>query len=211
MTHPSITFTRADASHISGFLELQSQNLLSEVPKVAQAGGFVTTPFTVAQLEHMIAQEDIFIALYGQEVVGYIVCASWAFLSQYLIFAYMATLLGDITQFGEKITAGNSYQYGPICIAEAWRGKGVLEPFFAFARQAMQPKYPYALTFVNTRNQRSREAHERKLGLQRIQPFSFSGQNYAMFGFTTAEGESEKLSADRQTSADAVKKQYETA
>ncbi len=95
----------------------------------------------------MIAQEDLFVALDGEEVAGYLVCASWSFLSQYLIFAYMTTLLGEITQFGEKITAANSYQYGPVCIAEAWRGKGVLKPFFDYATDAMKAKYPYGLTF----------------------------------------------------------------
>lgn len=187
MTQAATQFIRANTSHIAGFLDLQAKNLLPNVPKGSQENGFVTTPFTMTQLEHMIAKEDVFIALNEQEVIGYIVCASWDFLSQYLIFAYMATLLPDVTQLGEKITMKNSYQYGPICIAEEWRGKGIFEPFFAYARGQMQSKYRYGLTFVNTRNRRSRAAHERKLGLQRLDPFSFSGQNYAMFGFATTQ------------------------
>jgi hypothetical protein len=181
----SITYRRADASHSAGFLALQEKNLLANVPEAQRSGGFVTTPFTPTQLQQLLAHEDVFVALHDGQVVGYVVAASWSFLSQYLIFAYMVTLLPSVTQFGETLDVRNSYQYGPVCIDVAWRGTGAFERLFAYARQQMQPKYAYALTFVNKRNKRSREAHERKLGLRPLQEFSFNGQHFHMFGFTT--------------------------
>jgi GNAT superfamily N-acetyltransferase len=184
-TLPSVTCQRANASHILGFLALQERNLLIHVPESKQAGGFVTTPFTEAQLQEILVKEDVFVALHEGEVMGYVVCASWSYLSQYLIFAFMMKLLPSVTAFEEAVTERNSYQYGPVCVAEAWRGKGVFEQLFAYARAQMQAKYPYALTFVNKRNRRSFEAHTRKLGLRPLQEFSFSGQHFHMFGFTT--------------------------
>jgi hypothetical protein len=181
----TVIYRRADASHIAGFLALQEENLLTNVPEEAHAGGFVTTPFTEEQLRHMLAKEDIFVAVHEGEVVGYLVAASWPYLSQYLIFAYMVTLLPTVTQFGEMLSEHNSYQYGPICVAKAWRGTGVFERLFTYGRLKMQAKYPYALTFVNKRNKRSRTAHERKLGLHPLQEFTFSGQHFHMYGFTT--------------------------
>lgn len=183
--HDTIQFTRATRAHIAGFLELQAENLLANLSESEQANGFVTTPFTTEQLEQLIDEEDLFVALDGELVMAYIVCASWAYLNQYPIFTYMVSLFPDITWDNHHITTDNSYQYGPVCIAKAYRGQGIFTEFFHFCRKAMAEKYPYSLTFVNSRNIRSREAHKRKLGLDHIQDFQFNEQTYHMLGFVT--------------------------
>jgi hypothetical protein len=180
-----VDYTCAAAVHETGFLALQAKNLLTNIPQEQQAGGFVTTPFTAAQFHEMIAEEGVFVALHDEEVIGYVVCASWRYLSQYPIFVHMVSLFPSISSYPDKITETNSYQYGPVCIDHAWRGKEVFSALFAFAREKMQKKYPYALTFVNSRNHRSREAHQRKLGLDYIQDFAFNNNQYHMFGFST--------------------------
>jgi hypothetical protein len=72
----------------------------------------------------------------------------------------------------------NSYQYGPICIDKSVRGTGVLEAIFKFAKVEMSKRFPILVTFVIKTNERSYRAHKRKLGLDVIQEFEFSGNKY---------------------------------
>ena len=182
-----VTYKIADREHIGGFLKLQERNLLANIAIEEQASGFVTTPFTVKQLERVIDEKGLFIALDNKgKLIGYIVCASWSFFNDWPIFRYMTSLFPKFSFLGEQMTVDNSYQYGPICIDKPCRGTKVLLELFAFARQGMANRYPYALTFVNTRNERSYNAHTQKLKISEIYEFSFNGSDYHLLGFPTS-------------------------
>jgi hypothetical protein len=182
----AIIFTRATSQHIEGFLRLQQLNLISNIDEHLHSGGFVTTPFTTQQLHTLMSDEHLFIALDGETVIGYMVCASWQFLQQYPIFAHMITLIPELKWEEHHVTTHNSYQYGPICIDAAYRGQGILEQFFCYARQEMYHHYDYALTFINKRNTRSAKAHIQKLQLDVISEFEFKGQEFHLLAFCTA-------------------------
>lgn len=181
MSH--IHYTPMDASHIRDVLVLQEANLACNLSESEQEHGFVTTPFSEEQLQKMIKQEHVFIALDEEKVIGYIICASWQYLSRYPIFEYMVGLFDDIEWKGRDITTSNSYQYGPVCLHKDYRGRGIIIEFFQYARKEMTPHYSYALTFINMRNKRSAQAHMNKLHLDYIQEFRFKGQRYHMLGF----------------------------
>lgn len=182
----TLTYTTATPAHIPSFLKLQEENLLANTPAEKLAGGFVTTPFTVAQLEALIAERGLFVAVDGAgEVQAYVVSASWQYLAQWPIFEYMVTLLPDMMYADTPLTAHNTYQYGPICIAKHLRGSEVLPRIFVFAREQMAERYPISLTFVNKKNQRSYEAHRRKLGLDHLRDFAFNGNEFYLLGFKT--------------------------
>ena len=175
----------ATPEHIPAIEALQAENLVSNLSEDQQKDGFVTTPFTREQLLDAIENHGIFLCANNDEIVAYLVCASWQYFSKWPIFAHMVTLFPALTYCGETPTIDNSYQYGPICIAEAHRGKGILQGIFPFARTEMNKRYPYAITFVNKRNPRSYAAHIRKLGLDEISTFQFNDQEYWMLGFPT--------------------------
>lgn len=182
----------AQARHIDGILVLQAENLVANMPADKKSGGFVTTPFTEALLRPLIEKNTVFVAVdmhHGAElpeVVGYLICGSWAFYSQWPVFAYMVSLFSEFTYQDTEMTTENSYQYGPVCISKAVRGSGAFERLFAFARTQMHKKYPYALTFINKQNTRSLEAHKKKTDIDVIREFSYDGQEYYFIGFATA-------------------------
>lgn len=72
----------------------------------------------------------------------------------------------------------NSYQYGPVCIDTAVRGKGVLEGLFAYALEKMSLRFDILVTFINKVNPRSYVAHTRKLGLTVLDEFEFNNNHY---------------------------------
>ncbi|MDX9743666.1 MAG: GNAT family acetyltransferase [Arcobacteraceae bacterium] len=169
----------AQLSDIDKVLELHYKYQIDSINEEDKKDGFVTTPFTKEQLEKLILEEQgLFIAIKDDEVIAYVMAASWQFWSSWSMFAYMIEHLGELEYLGQKLTIHNSYQYGPICIDKSVRGSGVLEQIFDFARENMAKRYPILVTFINKINPRSFQAHTRKLGLEVIQEFSYNNNNY---------------------------------
>ena len=178
---------RAELSDIDKVLELHFRYQIDSIKEEDKKDGFVTTPFTKEQLCELIEKEQgLFIAQEGDEVVAYVMAASWQFWSRWPMFAYMIEGLGDLEYLGQRLSIHNSYQYGPICIDKSARGSGVLEAIFEFARAEMAKRYPILVTFINKINPRSYEAHTRKLGLKVIKEFSYNGNNYYELVYDTS-------------------------
>jgi hypothetical protein len=104
--------------------------------------------------------------------------ASWEFWSAWPMFAFMVKELPKLEYHGKRLSIVNSYQYGPICIDKSARGTGLLYKIFAFAKNKMSDRFPILVTFVNKKNERSYQAHKRKLGLDVIHEFEFNGNTY---------------------------------
>lgn len=179
---------RAELSDIDKVLELHFRYQIDSIKEEDKKDGFVTTPFTKEQLCELIEKEQgLFIALEGDEVVAYVMAASWQFWSRWPMFAFMIEGLGDLEYLGQILSTENSYQYGPICIDKSLRGSGVLEAIFEFAREHMAKRYPILVTFINKINPRSYEAHTKKLGLEVIKEFSYNGNKYYELVYDTSK------------------------
>lgn len=169
----------AALSDIEDVLALHYTYQVDSIAPEDKADGFVTTPFTAAQLSALIEQEQgLFIARQEGKVVGYIMAASWQFWSAWPMFAYMIQDLPKLQYRGHTLSVDNSYQYGPVCLDKRVRGSGVLEDLFAFALQQMSRRYPVLVTFVNKNNPRSYAAHTRKVGLEVIAEFEYNNNHY---------------------------------
>lgn len=169
----------AETADIDNTLALHRRYQLDSIREEDKADGFVTTAFTREQLQELIEQEQgLFIAYEGDDVVAYVMAASWQFWSRWPMFAHMVKDLPNLTYLGQTLSVDNSYQYGPVCIAGHRRGSGLLEAIFDFALAQMARRYPILVTFVNKANPRSYEAHTRKLGLDVIQEFEYNNNQY---------------------------------
>ena len=178
----------ATLDDIEKVLDLHFRYQIDSIKEEDKKDGFVTTPFTKDELAELITQEQgLFIALKDDEVVAYVMAASWGFWSKWPMFAFMVEHLGELEYLGQKLSVENSYQYGPICIDKSVRGSGVLEDIFDFAREAMSKRYPILVTFVNKINPRSFHAHNTKLGLEVICEFEFNNNHYYEMVYDTAK------------------------
>jgi hypothetical protein len=181
-------YKKATVDDIAKVLALHYRYQVDSIAEEDKEDGFVTTPFTAEQLRLLIEQErGLFIAQDGDAVVAYVMAASWSFWSAWPMFAFMMEGLGELNFRGEKLSAENSYQYGPVCIDKHYRSSGVLEKIFEFARAQMAPRYPFLVTFINRANPRSFAAHTRKLGLDVIAEFSYNSNNYYELVYDTSK------------------------
>jgi len=178
----------ARLSDIDDVLALHKKYQVDSIAEEDKQDGFVTTAFTREQLEALINDESgLFLGFKGEELVAYVMAASWEFWSIWPMFAHMIKGLPDLNYLGQTLSEENSYQYGPICIDKSVRGTGVLEGVFDFARQEMGKRYPILVTFVNKINPRSFAAHTRKLGLEVIQEFEYNNNHYYELVYDTSK------------------------
>ncbi len=182
-----INYKKATKENIPSILDLQAQNLVSNLKDDEKDDGFVTTPFTIDQIEKLIELDGVFIALKDEKVVSYVMCASWQYWVAWPMFEYMASFLETLEYKNQKLTMNNSYQYGPICVSKECRGSGVFESIFEFAREEMNKRYPILVTFINKINVRSYEAHVRKLGLEVITEFEFNNNSFYELVYDTSK------------------------
>lgn len=182
-----INYKKATKENIPSILDLQAENLVTNLKDDEKDDGFVTTPFTIEQIENLIELDGVFIAIENKKVISYVMCASWQYWVSWPMFEYMASFLETLEYKNERLTMDNSYQYGPICISKEYRGSGIFENIFEFAREEMNKKYPILVTFINKINIRSYEAHVRKLGLEVITEFEFNSNNFYELVYDTSK------------------------
>lgn len=179
----NIQFETAKMNDIDGVLALQELYLVANLSEEEKASGFVTTPFTVAQLTEVIHENNLFIAKDNNKIIAYIFAGSWDFFKQWPIFNYMSSLFPELNFLDFDITTTNSFQYGPICIHKEYRGKGLITPLFEFMRKHVVKKYPLALTFINKTNIPSAKAHTEKLKWTIIGDFQFNNNEYFILAY----------------------------
>ncbi len=178
----------AEISDIKATLKLHAKYQIDTIKEEDKKDGFVTTAFTKEELTKLITEEQgLFIAKEGDEVVAYVMAASWEFWSKWAMFAHMIKDLPNLEYLGQTLSVENSYQYGPICIDKKYRGTSLLYKIFDFSRKEMNKRFPILVTFVNKINPRSFQAHSRKLGLEVIQEFKFNGNEYYEMVYDTSK------------------------
>lgn len=179
-----ITTRIGTTNDIDGILALQEKNLYSKLKEEERKNGFVTTPFTVNQIEDILKQNGIFVAINEDlKIVAYAFAGSWKYFEQWEIFNYMVSRFSKLSFNGKEITTDNSFQYGPVCIDKNYRGKGLLNQIFEEMRLEFLKKYPISVTFINKINIISEIAHTKKLGWEIIDEFQFNNNNYIGLAF----------------------------
>ena len=164
-------------------LALQKQNLSTNLSEAEREDGYVTTPFTYAQIREIIGQKGLFVTEIEKEIIAYAFAGSWKYFSQWKMFKVMIASLPKLIFDGKRLNTHNTFQYGPICIHKNHRGNGVLQSLFEKMRLEMLKKYPISITFINKENKRSLFAHTQKLNWDIIDEFEFNNNTYLTLGF----------------------------
>ena len=179
-----IVYRNAVPEDIPAVEDLQRRYHVETIAEEDKADGFVTTLFTSEQFLSLIKDENgLAIACEGKTLVSYAMAASWEYWSAWPLFQHMIADLPTIQYLGRTLSTENSYQYGPVCIAREYRGRGVLENIFEFSRQQMAHRFPVMVTFINQINPRSYDAHTRKVGMELLKTFNFNNNHYYELGY----------------------------
>ena len=175
-----IIVRHATLDDLEAILQLQEKYHVSNLTEAEkQTKGFVTMKVTHEQFNKLVSKNGVFIAVADTgELAAYALTSDWAYYSQWAIIQQMANLLADFSLENSAITTENSFQYGPICIDEAFRGQGILAQLFEAIQVVYAPHFAFAITFINKQNERSMKAHARQTPLSIVGDFKFNDNEY---------------------------------
>jgi predicted N-acetyltransferase YhbS len=156
--------TVATPEDITGILDLQEQNLRSN-------GGALSVPFSSAWFELAITDMPIIVARRENRVVGYLVSTPLT-----------AQAHSPIIQAMLRAFPGSpgAYNYGPVCVSETERGRGLAGAMFQALRERLPARQ--GITFVRSDNHVSRRVHTR-MGMQEVAEFTQDEGVYVVMAY----------------------------
>jgi hypothetical protein len=176
----AIEIRRAARDDYEGILDLQARCYIANLPEDRLAGGFLSVEFSPVQIAAMAEDLGIIITCDGARVIGFM-CASRAdFTPRPPIFDSMFLSLRGVVSQGERPADEPVFIYGPVCIEEACRGKGLLRGMFSALKRELGGRFDAGVTFVAAGNPHSLDAHTKGLGMADVGGFLHDGQAYRL-------------------------------
>jgi GNAT superfamily N-acetyltransferase len=148
---------------IPGILALQEINL-------AERGGSLSVRQTADWFRHAILETSLVVGRRERTLVGYVLGTALTANAHVMIIQTMLRVFPP---------PPDCYFYGPVCVAETERGKGLAGALFAALQERMGGRP--AMTFVRADNNSSLRAH-RKMGMRELGPFAHDNVRYIALG-----------------------------
>jgi ribosomal protein S18 acetylase RimI-like enzyme len=123
--------------------------------------GFVTVVHSFTTLKKMNDTEASIIAKDDDKVIGYLLAMTNASRNDIPILIPMFGAFDDVVYHGKKIAAFHYIVVGQVCVAEGYRGIGILDNCYDTYKEHFKNKYDFAITEINKNNKRSIRAHAR--------------------------------------------------
>lgn len=136
-------------------LALQRQNLARNLsPDEVASQGFLTVVHDLDLLQRMHALSPSIVAVEDGALAGYALVMPVACRAFIPILEPMFARL-------DALETKRYYVMGQICVAKAFRGRGVFDALYTAHREVQSDAYDRVVTEIATRNTRSMRAHER--------------------------------------------------
>jgi hypothetical protein len=155
----------ATLDDIPGILTLQEPNLI-------ERGGGLSVRQSADWFRHAILEKSVVVGRRNGKVVGYVLGTSLA------AKAHIAIIQAMLRAFPAP---PDCYHYGPVCVAETERGKGLALALFEVLQTQMGSRP--AMTFVRADNAPSLRAH-RKMGMRELGTFMSGGVPHIALTYT---------------------------
>lgn len=157
---------------LEGILQLQRSNLaVNLTPEDISSQGFVTVVHRLSDLQNMNNIQQHIIAKDGDKVIAYLLCMTAAAKADIPVLVPMFEMFENILYKGKKISAYHYIVVGQVCVANGYRGQGVLDKCYAAYKKELGNKYDFAITEIADRNQRSINAHKR-IGFKTVHEYT---------------------------------------
>lgn len=148
---------------LAAILELQRESHASRVTAAqARTEGFVTAQHTLEILEQMHALGPSIVARTSDgQLAGYALMMPLTTRALVPVLEPMFEMLERLSWRGTPLPRLRYYVMGQICVAPAFRGKGVFDALYRGHRAHYAGRFELIVTEIATRNERSMRAHAR--------------------------------------------------
>ena len=155
------TTTKSD-DEIFQVIELQKNNLPQNLTAEQIASqGFVTVVHSFETLKKMNDTEASIIAKDGDNVIGYLLAMTNESRNEFPVLIPMFNVFDEVVYYNKRISAYHYLVVGQVCIADGYRGRGILDDCYIAYKNHFINKYDFAITEIHKNNQRSFKAHLR--------------------------------------------------
>ncbi|MEE4377630.1 MAG: GNAT family N-acetyltransferase [Candidatus Competibacteraceae bacterium] len=156
--------SRATQADLDGILELQSANQ-------PENGGSLSANLPRSRIAIMMNDMPLIVARCDGRIIGFLMTSSRAMNADVPIIS---------TMLAAYPATDDAYVYGPICVAEQERGKGLAQAMFAQLRR-LEPRRE-GILFIRQDNPASLRAHG-KMGMHEVACFEFNGVDHNVFSY----------------------------
>jgi len=165
--------TVSTADEVRQILDLQAANLAAALtPDTMARQGFVTVRHEPEVLARMNQTAPSIIAKDGERVVGYALVMPREFAADVPILQPLFEMLDGLSWRGSLLRDQSRwFVMGQICVADAYRGRGIVDGLYRTMADACRDRYDFTVTEVAARNTRSLRAHARA-GFQTLQVYA---------------------------------------
>jgi hypothetical protein len=148
--------------------QLSQENLKQNLSAGERAvEGFVTWLYSVDLLEQMHQLAPSVIVKDGDKVVGYALTTLREARAFHPDLETLFRNLEAVQYKGQALASYSFYCMGQICVAKAYRGKGMVDSLYQKHKEIYSGQFDFILTEISIRNPRSMRAHQ-KIGFQTI-------------------------------------------
>jgi L-amino acid N-acyltransferase YncA len=152
--------TEATAEDIGGILDMQGRNQ-------PERGGALSAPLPREWLDAAVSDMPVIVATKQGHVVGYLISASReAYAGMPVVTAMLRAYPG---------AASDAYVYGPVCVGEEARGRGLAAAMSAALRAGLPGRK--GVLFIRHDNAASLRAHE-KTGMREVAGFAYGAPRW---------------------------------
>lgn len=172
----SIAIKVANINDLDGIIKLQTANQASQ-------GGTLSGGLTANQIQEMMSDMPQIVAIVNNEIVGFLLTTSQAVNNNRkvpIVDAMSAAYTGS----------ADSYIYGPICVSQTQRGKGLAQLMFQQLLK-IEPNRE-GMLFIKSDNIASLKAHE-KMGMHKVSNFHFNNADFDVYAYSSQPKEDNNL------------------
>lgn len=156
-------------------LYLRGKNSLEE----ENQQGFLTVAHDLDTLKKMHDEDPSIIVNDNGILAGYALTMPSSCRELVPVLLPMFDSMDEINYKGRPISTQNYYVMGQVCVAKAYRGKGIFDILYQGHYKFFREKYDILVTEVSLSNVRSLRAHER-VGFITIQEYKDSTDDWAV-------------------------------
>ena len=174
-------YRRLRPPDIPAILALQEVNLLGN--GAPSPGGFLSARLGAEQFIGCAQDLAVIVAAADGEIAGYLCAAHDEPSRSVPILAAMLEELPRLSFLGRSLAAQRTFVYGPVCVAEPWRGQGVLRGMYDALRREIAGDFDAGVLFIAKDNRHSLHAHADGLGMTLVGDFAFDRRSYWILAF----------------------------
>lgn len=176
-------FRRAIPQDYPTILQLQSENLITNLSEEERQEGFLSAEFSLEQIASIAEDLGTTIATVDGAVVAFLCAFRKEFNHGSPVIEQMLAAYDRVEFEGRLLESYSSYIYGPVCIQRAYRRRGVLRRLYETQLNDLAGQFDVGVAFVSRRNIYSLKAHVAGLGMIEVGEFELKGNVYVILAF----------------------------